>query len=61
MRMTREAYAREVWKTIENALEGEDQVQCPHEDCEKEIQVINTSVHTGTTLVCPQHGVIYRE
>lgn len=61
MRMTREAYAREVWKTVQLVLDGENTVRCPHEDCQERILVLATSVRTGTTLVCPMHGVIYRE
>lgn len=61
MRMTREAYAREVWKAVEAVREGEDEVSCPHESCEKRLKVLLTSLRTGATIVCPEHGLIYRE
>jgi flavorubredoxin len=61
MRMTREAYAREVWKVLEAMREGKRQVTCPRENCNELLQVIMTSVKTGKALVCPQHGVIFRE
>jgi nitrite reductase/ring-hydroxylating ferredoxin subunit len=61
MRMTREAYAREVWKAIEAVKNGSDAVPCPHDNCEQLLRVLVTSVHTGTTIVCPQHGLIFRD
>lgn len=61
MRMTREAYAREVWKVVESVREGNEDVACPHEGCKKLLEVWITSMRTGTTVVCPDHGVIYRE
>lgn len=61
MRMTREAYAREVWKAIESVRKGQHEVECPHGDCAKPLRVISVSVRTGTTIVCPDHGIIYRE
>jgi hypothetical protein len=61
MRMTREAYAREVWKAIEAVCEGEETVACPHEDCREKLKILIASVQTGATIVCPSHGLIYRE
>lgn len=61
MRMTRDAYAREVWKLIESLEQEEDQVTCPHENCEQHLDVVMASVRTGTTLSCPDHGVIFRD
>jgi len=61
MRMTRETYAREVWKVVEIVRKGEETVTCPHEGCEKLLKVVLTSVRTGTRFVCPDHGIIYRE
>ena len=61
MRMTRETYAKEVLKRIESVRDGRDEVSCPHEGCEKMLRILLTSVRTGTTVVCPDHGLIYRE
>ncbi|MBP6965327.1 MAG: hypothetical protein KBC96_13080 [Armatimonadetes bacterium] len=61
MRLTRDAYAREVWKVIETLNEGEQPLVCPHEGCEKPLDVSAPSLHTGTTVSCPEHGVIFRE
>jgi len=60
MRMTRDAYAREVWKLIETLEKEDDQATCPHENCEQQLDVVMTSVRTGTTVRCPDHGVIFR-
>lgn len=60
MRMTRDAYAREIWKLIESLDQDEEPATCPHENCEQELCVITASVRTGTTLNCPDHGVIFR-
>jgi hypothetical protein len=61
MRMTREAYAREVWKVVKSVQDGCLEVACPHEGCEKALKVLVASVKTGATVVCPDHGIIYRE
>ena len=61
MRMTRDAYAREVWKVIEAVEDGKDSVACPHENCEQQLRVLVGSIRTGAALACPEHGVIYRE
>jgi len=61
MRMTRDAYAREVWKAVEAIHEGQDETLCPHENCEQQLSVLVASVRAGTTIVCPQHGTIFRE
>ena len=61
MRMTRNAYAKEVWRAIEAIRQGEDEISCPHEDCGQQLRVLVASVRTGTTVVCPEHGIIYRE
>lgn len=61
MRMTRDAYAREVWKAIEAMREGEEEVTCPHHDCEEQLKILTTSIRAGTTMVCPRHGIIFRE
>lgn len=61
MRMTRDAYAREVWRILEAVEEGEDGVTCPRENCHELLQITMSSVQAGKTVVCPQHGVIFRE
>ncbi len=61
MRMTRDAYARQVWKVIEALSEGQDHVPCPHENCGEKVDVLTASVRAGTTVTCPQHGLIFRE
>jgi hypothetical protein len=61
MRMTRDAYAREVWKAIEALHEGEDHISCPHENCDEELLVFNPSVRAGIAVICPEHGIIFRE
>jgi hypothetical protein len=61
MRMTRESYAKEVWKAVISVREGKKDIDCPHEDCGEKLQIFSTSVQAGTTVVCPQHGVIFRE
>jgi len=61
MRMTRDAYAREVWKVIEALQQGQDQVPCPHANCDERLDVLMASVRAGTTITCPEHGVIFRE
>ena len=61
MRMTREAYAREVWKAVEAVRQGRNEVTCPHEDCKEYLRILMMSVQTGTTVVCPEHGLIFRE
>ncbi|HEY3298501.1 MAG TPA: hypothetical protein VGK34_07590 [Armatimonadota bacterium] len=61
MRMTREAYAREVWKVVESVRDGRDEVACPHDSCKQALKVLVASVQAGTTIVCPDHGIIYRE
>lgn len=60
MRMTRDAYAREVWKLIESYDETEEPITCPHENCEQQLAIAMASVRTGTTVICPDHGVIFR-
>jgi len=61
MRMTRDAYAKEVWKAVEAIRQGDNQITCPREDCEEELKILAVSVRTGTTVVCPEHGIIFRE
>ena len=61
MRMTRDAYAREVWKVVEALHQGQDEIPCPHESCEEFLRASASDIHTGTTLTCPDHGVIFRE
>lgn len=61
MRMTRDSYAREVWKAIEAVRQGEEHIPCPHENCERELSILATSLRAGTAIVCPEHGVIFRE
>jgi hypothetical protein len=60
MRMTREAYAKEVWKVVKSVGDGHAEVSCPHEGCEKPIQVQVKSMQAGPVVTCPDHGVIYR-
>ncbi len=61
MRMTREAYAKEVLKTVEAVLEGEKNVCCPHENCDQPLQSLNPSMQAGMTIKCPLHGIIYHK
>lgn len=61
MRMTRDSYAREVWKVIEAIQEGEEHIYCPHDNCEEELIIMAASLRAGTAMICPKHGVIYRE
>jgi hypothetical protein len=61
MRMTRDSYAREVWKVVEAIHQGHETTACPHENCEEQLEVLVASLRAGTTIVCPQHGVIFRE
>lgn len=61
MRMTRDTYAKEVWKVIQSFHEGENHISCPHENCEHELLIFMASLRAGTAVVCPEHGVIYRE
>jgi nitrite reductase/ring-hydroxylating ferredoxin subunit len=61
MRMTRDSYAREVWKAVEALHSGQDQIPCPHENCEELLNISATSIRAGTAIVCPEHGVIYRD
>ncbi len=58
--MTRDAYAREIWKIIEALDDDKEPVICPHENCEKQLDVDMVSVQAGTTVRCPDHGVIFR-
>ena len=60
MRMTRDAYAREVLKAIEAIQDGGDHIACPHENCEHDLIVFVASLRAGTAVLCPEHGVIYR-
>ena len=61
MRMTRDSYAREVFKAIEALHDGEDHIACPHETCEQELDILMASLRAGTAVTCPDHGVIFRE
>ena len=61
MRMTRDSYAREVWKAIEALYDGQEHIACPHENCERELNVFEASIRAGTAVICPEHGVIFRE
>ena len=61
MRMTRDSYAKEVWKVVEALHDGEEHIPCPHEDCENELDLLTASIRAGTAVTCPQHGVIFRE
>ena len=61
MRMTRDAYAREVWKVVEAMRQGDNEITCPRENCEEELKILVASVRTGTAMICPEHGVIFRE
>ncbi len=61
MRMTRDAYAREVWRVIESLDKEDEPVVCPHENCERPLDIVMTSIRTGTTVNCPDHGVIFRD
>jgi len=61
MRMTRDAYAREVWRAVEAMRQGDSRIMCPRENCEEELKVLVASLRTGTTMVCPEHGIIFRE
>ncbi|MHB0914037.1 MAG: hypothetical protein ACYC2Y_11450 [Armatimonadota bacterium] len=60
MRMTREAYARQVWKAVDEAAIGDVEAECPHENCGERLRVRTSSLQAGTVVICPQHGVIYR-
>jgi hypothetical protein len=59
--MTKDGYAKEVWKVVSAIHDGEKHIMCPHEDCERELTVFMASLHAGTAFVCPTHGVVYRE
>lgn len=61
MRMTRDAYAREVRKAVEALSQGQEGISCPHENCEQSLRVLPPNIRTGTTVLCPEHGVIFRE
>jgi len=61
MRLTRDSYAREVWKAIEALHEGEGHIACPHDNCLEELTVFSASLRAGTAFICPRHGVIFRE
>ncbi|MHB1000576.1 MAG: hypothetical protein ACYC27_15155 [Armatimonadota bacterium] len=61
MRMTRDAYAREVWKVVEELHGGYEPIPCPHENCQEQLRVLISSVKTGIRLICPQHGLIFHE
>lgn len=61
MRMTRDSYAKEVWKVIEALQEGEEHIACPHQNCEQELNILMASLRAGTAIICPDHGVIFRE
>lgn len=61
MRMTRDAYAREVWKTIQAIHQGEVHIACPHENCDENLEVRMASLRAGTAVKCPSHGIIFRE
>lgn len=61
VRMTRDSYARQVWKAIQAIGEGENHIPCPHENCAEELRFFTASLRAGTAVVCPQHGVIFRE
>ncbi len=61
MRMTRDAYAREVWKVVEAFHQGQELIPCPHENCDKQLKVSRPSIKTGTVLICSEHGIIFRE
>ena len=61
MRMTRDAYAREVWQAIEALHGGDRHIVCPHENCPEELRVFSASLRAGTAVMCPLHGVIFRE
>ena len=61
MRMTRESYAKEVWKAVLAVREGAKDITCPHEDCSEKLRIFSTSIQAGTTIVCSQHGFFFRE
>lgn len=61
MRMTRDTYAKEVWKVVEAMHEGDTKISCPHENCTEELLITLTNVHTGIRIICPEHGLIFRE
>lgn len=61
MRMTRDTYAREVWRAIEALHKGENEISCPHENCRQRLCILYASVRTGRQFVCPEHGLIFRE
>lgn len=61
MRMTRDAYAREVWKVVEALHHGDEEITCPREECDESLKILAASIRNGTTMTCPSHGVIFRE
>jgi hypothetical protein len=61
MRMTRDTYAKEVLRVIESLDEGVDHIYCPRENCESELQVLVSSLKAGAQVVCPDHGIIFRD
>lgn len=61
MSMTRDAYAKEVIRVAEAAFLRNEDVICPHEDCEERLSVVQQSTYSTRSLFCPVHGHIFQE
>lgn len=61
MSMTRDTYAKEVIRVAEAAFYRNETVKCPHEGCEETLDIVQMSMLSSRSLVCPTHGHIYQE
>ncbi len=61
MRMTRDTYAKEVLRVIKSLDEGVEHIFCPRENCESELKIQVSSLQAGAQVICPDHGIIFRD
>jgi len=59
--MTRDSYAKEVMKVVESMHHGDGGITCPRDECDERLNVIIANMRNGTTMICPTHGLIFRE
>ncbi len=61
MSMTRDSYAKEVVKVAESAFYRNETVTCPHDGCSEKLTIVQLSMLSTRSLLCPIHGHIYQE
>ena len=61
MSMTRDAYAKEVLRVAQAALNGGETVMCPHEGCDESLSIVKQGVFSTRSIFCTVHGHIFQE